>query len=1201
MRDKKKVFALVLFILMGFFMFTFANPSDGIDSLTTPANKNEDKENEEVKEVTKISDNNPQLIVAVDNAPTITVTPKELKIIRGVDFDVTTGVVVTDDKDVNLKPVISMTSMLNAEIGVYTLTYTVTDSGNNTRTTTRTIKVLEPDADEDNDGYTNKEEYDNDSNFDNEDEFPTYDKAPSITINEDNVYSMEINSAIPKFAATAKDEADGDIEVTIDNNIDKTVVGTYEVTFTAVDVLKNKTEITKEFTVVDTTAPVISDIKNSSNGNWTNKMVTVSWDINETGAGLKTVQYCYSSDCTDWKNLQEYEYSGFSRSEERNNVVYIRAIDKSDNISNVIALTFKIDKTKPTVTVRSDQDILESGSYYDLRKTIRIQPSDNNSRGKVFINDVEYKQYYGSSSFGINWIINGNNSTDTFNVVVYDEAGNKSDNFVINVDRTAPDGIISYSNNNGNDVTKDDVTVTLKTSETVIIPSSWNKVSDKEFTKVYSANGKYSVEIEDIYGNKKTLNYEVKRIDKNAPIFDGIANNGFYEKDLTYDIVKSKSNEVDFSIIEENFSSLIVDGISYSYKTAPKVVSGEGIHTIKVIDKAGNESETITITIDYPFTITQELSEELTNDGYRLAGTSQKPVVNKYYSKTKFNSFECVNDGETFDCQPVVWKDSNGNIVSKIEQARTVVSSNDMYYEANETFTAYPMGAIIEYRLSNDFINMGYKIGSSSTNSNQDGFSTTRTYYFNEPTKLVSFPYVNSGNGTYMVYNESGELVSSINGGLTKPIVYNHIVTGHEIYTIVPLMFNVVFKDYDGTVLSNQTVMANHSYTAPVMTGKTYTSKKGSITYTFNGWDKNVSSVTSDLTINANYDITNVTATLYELDKDATRPTSGGGLPESKYKKLGTIDIKTLDDIKNIIIANNKHILTYDLASVITYVNDQTALPIPTDKDENFTKYEFYVLKFEPDGWHIDCQAVIDITVLNSYRNSAISQINSYASVYEFDVNSAEITGIVNASGISNLNTKSSIDAAVVSAKNAIDSLFAGTKTAAKNLIQTAINSQLLKNNYLIQANSIRDNANTSIDNGLTISSINSLRDQAINTINNLKALSLKTFTATITNKAGDGDYKYLAVNDIASDIVITKVYFVYGNLFETLELKYTGDVYNPSLLVNARLQYADKVRIEYTKNGINYLAKYYVDRDWSLFKGTYIVGLSKYADTYSA
>lgn len=98
---------------------------------------------------------------------------------------------------------------------------------------------------------------------------------------------------------------------------------------------------------------------------------------------------------------------------------------------------FTVDNTKPTVILREDQTIKSSGSYFLTSKTVRVQPQDTNL-GKVFVNGVEYPQYYGSGSFGINWIISQNPSLEKFVITVEDKAGNVSDDYTVKIDRTVP-------------------------------------------------------------------------------------------------------------------------------------------------------------------------------------------------------------------------------------------------------------------------------------------------------------------------------------------------------------------------------------------------------------------------------------------------------------------------------------------------------------------------------------------------------------------------------------------------------------------------------------------------------------------------------------------------------------------------------------------------------------------------------------------
>jgi head-tail adaptor len=340
MISKRKIAAMVLFLLMSLFMFAFANPGPTTE---------------------------------LGEAPVITVDPELVKIIEGTDYDVMTGVSVTDDRD-TLTAEADLEDTTALEIGEHEVTYTATDSDGNQATATRTIKVLDPDADEDGDGYTNQEEEDNGSDFDDPDsrptdrapivrvipasvkillgdnypiltgvtvfddfddvtvsadmattvtlaigdytirytssadrlgrtttvtralrvldpnadedgdgytngeednagtdyddvdEFPDYDKAPTITLDESNIYRMEVYGDIPEFDATATDVHDGIVPVVITHNIDKNVVGVYKVTFKSVDSLGNEKIIERDFTVVRRKITVTIDNKTSVYG-----------------------------------------------------------------------------------------------------------------------------------------------------------------------------------------------------------------------------------------------------------------------------------------------------------------------------------------------------------------------------------------------------------------------------------------------------------------------------------------------------------------------------------------------------------------------------------------------------------------------------------------------------------------------------------------------------------------------------------------------------------------------------------------------------------------------------------------------------------------------------------------------------------------------------------------------------------------------
>ena len=222
MISRKRIFGIILFVVASLITFAFANPAS------------------------------PE-----DKAPSINVDPGTVGIVQGSNYDVMKGVTVTDDND-ELTAVADITDTTGLSIGDHTITYTATDSSDNTATAKRTMNVLNPKEDADGDGYTNGEEVLAETDFLDVNSHPSYARSSTITLNVNNVYTMEVHGVIPVFRATANDVADGNVAVIISNNINANVVDTYTVTFRATDSLGNLVTITREFNVVDTTKPVIT-------------------------------------------------------------------------------------------------------------------------------------------------------------------------------------------------------------------------------------------------------------------------------------------------------------------------------------------------------------------------------------------------------------------------------------------------------------------------------------------------------------------------------------------------------------------------------------------------------------------------------------------------------------------------------------------------------------------------------------------------------------------------------------------------------------------------------------------------------------------------------------------------------------------------------------------------------------------------------
>jgi surface protein len=84
--------------------------------------------------------------------------------------------------------------------------------------------------------------------------------APVITLNGESEITIELNSVYSELAATATDDTDGDVEVTISGEVNTSEIGTYTITYTASDTASNTATATRtvNVNVVDTTPPVIT-------------------------------------------------------------------------------------------------------------------------------------------------------------------------------------------------------------------------------------------------------------------------------------------------------------------------------------------------------------------------------------------------------------------------------------------------------------------------------------------------------------------------------------------------------------------------------------------------------------------------------------------------------------------------------------------------------------------------------------------------------------------------------------------------------------------------------------------------------------------------------------------------------------------------------------------------------------------------------
>ncbi|MFV2056400.1 MAG: BspA family leucine-rich repeat surface protein [Thiohalomonadales bacterium] len=172
-----------------------------------------------------------EVIIADTTAPVISLNGKtSINIVQG-DAYIDSGATAIDNIDININIVITG-SVDTATIGSYTITYTATDNAGNTSIATRTI-IVEVGRDT---------------------------TAPVVTLNGESLIRLLIGGIYTELGATATDNIDANINVTISGAVDTSSAGTYIIKYSATD-LENNTGVatrTVEVIIADTTAPVIS-------------------------------------------------------------------------------------------------------------------------------------------------------------------------------------------------------------------------------------------------------------------------------------------------------------------------------------------------------------------------------------------------------------------------------------------------------------------------------------------------------------------------------------------------------------------------------------------------------------------------------------------------------------------------------------------------------------------------------------------------------------------------------------------------------------------------------------------------------------------------------------------------------------------------------------------------------------------------------
>jgi len=165
-------------------------------------------------------------------APVITITGENpVNIIIGTYYT-DAGATAVDDRDGSVT-VTTNSTLNNYLAGSYSITYTAQDAAGNKSTATRTVNVLAPDV-----------------------------TAPVITITGDDPVNIIKNSNYTDAGATAIDDRDGTVSVTVSkySTVNTDTIGTYTITYYAEDKAGNRSTARRKVNVIHElpTEPVLS-------------------------------------------------------------------------------------------------------------------------------------------------------------------------------------------------------------------------------------------------------------------------------------------------------------------------------------------------------------------------------------------------------------------------------------------------------------------------------------------------------------------------------------------------------------------------------------------------------------------------------------------------------------------------------------------------------------------------------------------------------------------------------------------------------------------------------------------------------------------------------------------------------------------------------------------------------------------------------
>ncbi|MCG8382622.1 MAG: DUF5011 domain-containing protein [Gammaproteobacteria bacterium] len=201
-------------------------------------------------------------------------------------------------------------------IGSYTLVYAAVDAAGNITTALRTVNVVDPSADI---------------------------TPPAITLNGEEEVTINEGDSFTDPGATAVDNVDGSVNLSVSGSVNSNTPGTYTITYTAVDLAGNEATAIRTVYVLDITPPVIT-----LSGD---PVITTAYGQTFTDPGATAVDNVDSSVIVNATGSVDTNTVGTY-------TIEYNAIDTAGNIATTVSRTVHVaDLIAPVITLNGDSTL----------------------------------------------------------------------------------------------------------------------------------------------------------------------------------------------------------------------------------------------------------------------------------------------------------------------------------------------------------------------------------------------------------------------------------------------------------------------------------------------------------------------------------------------------------------------------------------------------------------------------------------------------------------------------------------------------------------------------------------------------------------------------------------------------------------------------------------------------------------------------